>query len=111
MRIQFGILSGPIALCTHSLDIFCSQSVTLMINSSGTSWSAGAAAGSSGCKSAETSLNTMLMLLARASVSPSPSCSARSHKCDLDGCSAIIVLIVFHHCLELLSPILLTLDW
>ena len=61
--------------------------------------------------SAETSLNTMLMLLARASVSPSHSCSARSHKCDLDGCSPIIVLIVFHHCLELLSPILLTLDW
>ena len=43
---------------------FCSQSVTLMINSSGTSWSGDAAAGSSGCKSDLPSLNTMLMLLA-----------------------------------------------
>ena len=99
------------ALCTLSLDSFCSQSVTLMINSSGTSWSADAADGGSGCKSDMTSLNTLLMLLARARVSPPHSWSARSHKCDLDGCSPIIVLIVFHHCLELLSPILSTLDW
>ena len=82
-----------------------------MINSSGTSWSAGDVAGSSVCKSADTSLNTMLMLLARASVSPSHSCSVMSHKCDLGGCSPIIILIVFQHCLELLSPILSTLDW
>ena len=101
-----GSISACCCLCTHILDSFCSQSVTLMINSSGTSWSGGAAAGSSGCMSADTSLNTILMLLARASVSPSHSCSTRSHKCDLDGCSPIIVLIVFHHCLELLSPIL-----
>ena len=51
------------------------------------------------------------MLLARTSLSPTHSCCARSHKCDLDGCSPIIVLVVFHHCLELLSPILSTLDW
>ena len=50
------------------------------------------------------------MLLARTSVSPTHSCCARSHKCDLDGCSPIIVLIVFHNCLELLSPILSTLE-
>ena len=90
MRIQFGILSGPIALCTLSLDSFCSQSVTLMINSSGTSWSADAAAGGSGCKSDVTYLNTLSMLLARARVSPPHSWSARSRKCDLDGCSPII---------------------
>ena len=100
--IQFGILSGPRALCTHSLDTmdsFCSQSVTLIINSSGTSWSAEAAAGNSGCKSDVNSLNTMFMLLARASVSLPHSWPTRSHKCDLDGCSPISVLIVFHHCL------------
>ena len=92
-------------MCTHISDSFCSQSVTMMINSSGTSWSAGATAGSSGCKSDVTSMNTMFMLLARASVSPPHSRSARSHKCDLDGCSPITVLIVFHHCLGLLSTI------
>ena len=45
-------LGTVIRSCSYgSLDSFCSQSVTLMINSSGTSWSAETAAGNSGCKS------------------------------------------------------------
>ncbi len=82
-----------------------------MITSSGTLLAAGTAAGSSGCKSQVTALNTMLMLLGRPGVPRAHSWFARSHKGDSDGCSPNIVLIVFHHCIELLSPILLTLDW
>ena len=83
-----------------------------MINSSGTIilWGAGTDAGSSGWKSRVTALNTMLMLLARTSVSPPHRWSASSHRGDSDGCGPTIVLIVSYHCLELLLPILSLLD-